>query len=184
MQQIPAIPQKAPLLHGYVSGHLLHPLFIGMRSHSCQADLATLQMNEEGNRDLGIELPPVPPPPPELVTLVLAVRLGRPPIRTDGTLVMGKLGQNLDADAGYEAARLAAIGVLAILRQELGALDKVRRIVKVNGVVIATPDFLDHAKVINGASDLFVQVFGEAGSTHGWPSGVPRFPGTCVLRSK
>ncbi len=69
----------------------------------------------------------------------------------------------MDADAGYEAARVAALGMLSTLRQELGSLDAVRRIVKVNGVVNATPAFIEHTKVINGASDVLVQVFGDAG---------------------
>jgi enamine deaminase RidA (YjgF/YER057c/UK114 family) len=88
---------------------------------------------------------------------------GHPPIHADGSLILGRLGQDLDADAGYQAARVAALGMLATMRHELGSLDKVRRIVKVNGVVNATAEFLQHTQVINGASDLLVQVFGKAG---------------------
>jgi enamine deaminase RidA (YjgF/YER057c/UK114 family) len=118
-------------------------------------------------RELAIDLPPVPHPAGTFVHAVrtgnLVFLTGHPPIRADGSVIFGRLGQDLDADAGYQAARVAALGMLATLRQELGSLDKVRRIVKVNGVVNATPDFVEHTKVINGASDLLVQVFGEAG---------------------
>ena len=108
--------------------------------------------------------------PPPVGTFVHAVRTGNlifltghMPFRADGSLVVGRLGQDLDADAGYEAARLSALGILVTLRHELGSLDRVRRIVKLNGVVNATPDFIRHTHVINGASDLLVQVFGDAG---------------------
>jgi enamine deaminase RidA (YjgF/YER057c/UK114 family) len=118
-------------------------------------------------RELGIALPVVPPPAGTFVHAVrtgsLIFLTGHVPFRADGTLVQGKLGADLDADAGYAAARLSGLGALSTLRSELGSLDRVRRIVKVNGVVNATPDFMLHTKVINGASDLFVQVFGDAG---------------------
>jgi enamine deaminase RidA (YjgF/YER057c/UK114 family) len=118
-------------------------------------------------RGLAIDLPPVPQPAGTFVHAVrtgnLVFLTGHPPIRADGSVIFGRLGQDLDAAAGYQAARVAALGMLATLRQELGSLDKVRRIVKVNGVVNATPDFVEHTKVINGESDLLVQVFGDAG---------------------
>jgi enamine deaminase RidA (YjgF/YER057c/UK114 family) len=118
-------------------------------------------------RELALELPMVPPPAGTYVHAVrtgsLVFTAGHVPIRADGTVILGRLGQDLDADAGYEAARVAGLGILTTLRNELGTLDAVRRIVKMNGVVNATPEFLEHTKVINGASDLFVQVFGEAG---------------------
>jgi enamine deaminase RidA (YjgF/YER057c/UK114 family) len=118
-------------------------------------------------RELDIELPRILPPGGTFVHVVRTGNLlfltGHPPFRPDGTVVMGRLGQDLDADAGYAAARLSALGMLATMRHELGSLDLVRRIVKVNGVVNATPDFLEHTKVINGASDLLVEVFGDLG---------------------
>ncbi len=118
-------------------------------------------------RALALELPTMPPPAGTYLHAVrtgsLIFLAGHVPIRVDGTVILGRLGQDLDADAGYEAARVAGLGMLATLRSELGSLDAVRRIVKVNGVVNATPEFLEHTKVINGASDLLVQVFGEAG---------------------
>jgi len=118
-------------------------------------------------RELAIALPVVPPPAGTFVHAVrtgsLIFLTGHVPFRADGSIVVGKLGLDLDADAGYEAARLSALGLLSTLRRELGSLDKVRRIVKLNGVVNSTPEFLLHTKVINGASDLLVQVFGDAG---------------------
>ena len=118
-------------------------------------------------RELGITLPVVPPPAGTFVHAVRTGNLifltGHVPFRSDGTIVQGRLGQDLHVDAGYQAARLSALGMLSTLRNELGSLDRVRRIVKVNGVVCATPEFMLHTQVINGASDLLVQVFGDAG---------------------
>jgi enamine deaminase RidA (YjgF/YER057c/UK114 family) len=118
-------------------------------------------------RELDIQLPSLPPPAGTYLhaarTGNLLFLTGHPPIHADGSLILGRLGQDLDADAGYQAARVAALGMLATMRHELGSLDKVRRIVKVNGVVNATAEFLQHTQVINGASDLLVQVFGKAG---------------------
>lgn len=118
-------------------------------------------------RELDIQLPSLPPPAGTYLhaarTGNLLFLTGHPPIRADGSVILGRLGQDLDADAGYQAARVAALGMLATMRHELGSLDKVRRIVKVNGVVNATAEFLQHTQVINGASDLLVQVFGKAG---------------------
>jgi len=118
-------------------------------------------------RELDIQLPSLPPPAGTYLhaarTGNLLFLTGHPPIRADGSVILGRLGQDLDADAGYQASRVAALGMLATMRHELGSLDKVRRIVKVNGVVNATAEFLQHTQVINGASDLLVQVFGKAG---------------------
>ncbi len=81
----------------------------------------------------------------------------------DGKLYTGKLGDDLSIEQGQEAARLAGIRLLASLKAELGDLNKVNRIVKVLGMVNATPDFTEHSQVINGFSDLMVEVFGERG---------------------
>ena len=77
--------------------------------------------------------------------------------------VKGKVGREVTIEQAYQHARAVGIDLLAVMRAELGSLDKVRRIVKVNGVVNATAEFLQHTQVINGASDLLVQVFGKAG---------------------
>jgi enamine deaminase RidA (YjgF/YER057c/UK114 family) len=117
--------------------------------------------------ELGLTLPPAPRP---VGTYVGGVRSGNllfmsgcGPRRADGTAITGKLGASLSIEQGYEAARLVGLNMLANIRNELGSLDKVRRVVKVLGMVNATPEFSDPPKVINGFSDLFVEVFGDAG---------------------
>jgi enamine deaminase RidA (YjgF/YER057c/UK114 family) len=129
---------------------------------------------------LGLALPP---PPPAVGSYVNAVRTGsllhlagHVPFRADGSVIMGRLGRDLDTAAGYEAARRAGLGALATLADELGSLDRVRRLVRVFGVVNATPDFLEHTQVVNGASDLFVEVFGDAGRHARLAVGVASLP--------
>ncbi len=117
--------------------------------------------------ELNLTLPPAPKP---VATYVTAVRhgdllyvSGHGPLRPDGTLHTGKLGANLDVASGQAAARQTGLAILATLRSHLGSLDKVVRLVKVLGLVNCTPEFGDQPKVINGFSDLMVEVFGEAG---------------------
>jgi enamine deaminase RidA (YjgF/YER057c/UK114 family) len=81
----------------------------------------------------------------------------------DGKRPIGKVGRDFTAEQAYEHARSVGLDLLAVMRAELGSLDKVKRVVKVLGMVNAVPDFGDHPKVINGCSDLFVQVLGERG---------------------
>jgi enamine deaminase RidA (YjgF/YER057c/UK114 family) len=83
--------------------------------------------------------------------------------RADGSRISGKLGADLTVEQGYEAARWCALNLLARMKVELGDLDRVTGILKVFGMVNSSPDFGDQAKVVDGASDLFVEVFGEAG---------------------
>lgn len=88
---------------------------------------------------------------------------GKGPQKADATYITGKLGKDLSVQQGYEAARLTAINHLAVLKHELGSLNRVKRFVKVHGMVNCTADFKDHSQVINGYSDLMVEIFGEAG---------------------
>lgn len=88
---------------------------------------------------------------------------GSGPSHPDGTNITGKVGKDLTVEQGYDAARSAGINILSTLKQELGDLNKVKRVVKVLGMVNSTDDFTDHPKVINGFSDLMVAVFGEKG---------------------
>lgn len=88
---------------------------------------------------------------------------GKGPLKADGENITGKLGADLTIEQGYEAARVTGINQLAVLKGELGNLNKVKRVVKVKGMVNAVNDFTDHPKVINGYSDLMVAVFGEKG---------------------
>ena len=115
---------------------------------------------------LGLVLPAPPRPVATYATIVqhgdLVYTAGHGPLRPDGTFVTGKLGATLDVAAGREAARLTGLAILASLRAHLGSLDRVARIVKVLGVVNATPEFTDHPQVVNGFSDLMVEVFGAA----------------------
>lgn len=116
---------------------------------------------------LGIDLPTPSVPVANYVNAVRTGNLiflaGKGPLQADGTNITGKLGGDLTIEQGYEAARITAINQLAVLKAELGNLNKVVRIVKVLGMVNCTPDFTDQPKVINGYSDLMVEVFGERG---------------------
>jgi enamine deaminase RidA (YjgF/YER057c/UK114 family) len=82
------------------------------------------------------------------------------PIEPSGKLVTGRVGADLDVAAGYAAARLAGLGILASLRKEFGSLDYIRRVVKVLGAVNCTGDFTQQPAVINGCSELFAEIFG------------------------
>ena len=88
---------------------------------------------------------------------------GHGPGSADGTSVRGKLGKDLSIEEGQKAARMSAIALLSSLQAEIGDLNKVKRIVKVTGMVNCMPDFYDQSKVINGCSDLLVEIFGENG---------------------
>jgi enamine deaminase RidA (YjgF/YER057c/UK114 family) len=114
--------------------------------------------------ELGLVLPPPPAPKgvyrPLLVAGGLAYASGHLSVRSDGQVVAGRVGAELDVAAGYDAARLAALGILASIRHGLGSLDRVRRLVRLLGVVCCTPEFTQHPAVINGASELLAQVFG------------------------
>ncbi len=88
---------------------------------------------------------------------------GKGPTRPDGSNITGKVGRDLTLEQGYEAARLTAINHLSVLKAELGDLNKVKRIVKVLGMVNCTEDFKDQPKVVNGYSDLMVEIFGNKG---------------------
>ena len=88
---------------------------------------------------------------------------GKGPNRPEGGYITGKVGQDLTQEQGYDAARLSGIIQLSVLKQHLGDLNKVKRIVKVLGMVNAVDDFENHPEVINGYSDLMVEVFGERG---------------------
>ena len=125
------------------------------------------QSPEQKLQQLGITLP-VPTKP--VATYVNAVRTGnliylsgKGPTNADGTDITGKLGKDLSIEQGYAAAKSTGINLLAALKAEIGSLDKVKRIVKVLGMVNCTAEFTDQPKVINGFSDFMVEVFGEKG---------------------
>jgi enamine deaminase RidA (YjgF/YER057c/UK114 family) len=123
---------------------------------------------EQRLRDRGIELPKVPPVAgvnnlPFVRTGNLVFLSGLGPSRPEGGLAVGKVGRDVTVDEAYQHARLTGLALLAVLREGVGSLDKVARAVKVLGMVNAVPEFAEHPKVINGCSDLFVEVFGERG---------------------
>lgn len=125
-------------------------------------------MNAETRlKEIGLELPlavkPIGNYVPAVRTENLVFLSGHGPLRNDGTRITGKVGADLTLEEGYEAARLVALGLLGSLKAEIGDLDKVRRVVKLLGMVNCTPDFTNQPKVINGASDLLVEVFGDKG---------------------
>ena len=97
---------------------------------------------------------------PVVVTGNMAYVSGHGPLNADGSLITGRVGADLDLAAGKAAARQTGLAILASLRASLGSLDRVQRVVKVLGLVNATPAFQDHPKVINGCSELFADVFG------------------------
>jgi len=110
-------------------------------------------------------LPPAPKPmgvyKPIVVTGGIAYLSGHGPLRANGRLITGRLGLDLDVEAGYEAARVTGMGMLATLQSSLGSLDKVRRLVKLLGLVRCVDNFDQQPAVINGCSELFRDVFGE-----------------------
>jgi enamine deaminase RidA (YjgF/YER057c/UK114 family) len=117
--------------------------------------------------ELGVTIPTAPSPAANYVGAVRTGNLvfvsGHGPRREDGSMITGKLGRDLTLEKGYEAARLTMIQCLASLQAEIGDLDRVRRIVKLLGMVNCTEDFGSQPQVMNGASDLLVAIFGEAG---------------------
>jgi enamine deaminase RidA (YjgF/YER057c/UK114 family) len=115
--------------------------------------------------ELKLQLPPAPKPVAVYKTMVVAGNLayvsGHGPLKADKTSITGRVGDDLDLDAGKAAARQVGLAILATLRAELGSLDRVKRLIKVLGMVNCTPDFRDHPAVINGCSELFAEVFGN-----------------------
>ena len=116
-------------------------------------------------KELGLKLPPVPKIggvyKPVVIVGNLAYVSGHGPLKDDGTLITGRVGEDLDKAAGYEAAKQVGLTILTTLRAQLGSLDRVKRVVKTLGMVNATPDFKFHPAVINGCSELWGQVWGE-----------------------
>jgi enamine deaminase RidA (YjgF/YER057c/UK114 family) len=118
-------------------------------------------------QELGLELPPTPMPAANYVGAVLTGNLlfvsGHGPTRAGKFAYVGKVGKELSLEQGYEAARLVALNCLASAKSVLGDLDRVKRVVKLLGMVNCTEDFTEQPKVVNGASDLLVQLFGDSG---------------------
>ena len=116
---------------------------------------------------LGITLPPTPKPMANYVTFAITGDLlflwGQGPRMADGSWHAGKVGQDVSIEDAYKHARIVGIRLLAVAKDALGTLDRVAQVVKLTGFVNSTPDFTQPPKVINGCSDLMVEVFGDAG---------------------
>jgi enamine deaminase RidA (YjgF/YER057c/UK114 family) len=133
---------------------------------------------------LGLELPPAPKPvglyKPVVVVGNLAYLSGHGPLKSDGSLITGRVGDDLTLEEGQAAARQTGLALLATLRSSLGSLDRVARLIKVLGLVRCTPEFDKQPLVINGCSQLFADVFGpdlgiaarSALGTNALPSGI------------
>ena len=119
---------------------------------------------EEKLTELNIELPPAPEPggvyKPIVVTGNIAYVSGHGPLCNDGSMLTGRVGSEVDEQAGYQAARQTGLAILATLKANLGSLDRVKRVIKTLGMVNCTADFGNQPAVINGFSDLMAEVFG------------------------
>jgi len=134
---------------------------------------------------MGIKLPVLGEPVANYVHAVTSNNwvflAGKGPRKEDGKNIVGKLGKDLTVEQGYEAAKWAGINLLAALKGEIGDLNRVKRIVKVKGMVNAIPEFTDHSKVINGFSDLMVAVFGDKGKHARAAVGMSSLPGNMAV---
>ncbi len=140
---------------------------------------------EERLTELGLSLPEVPAP---VAAYVPAVRAGnwvyvsgQTPFRDGKLRVKGKVGSDVTLEDAYQEAKQCALNIMAAVKSVAGSLDNVERIVKLVGFVASTPDFTDAPKVVNGASELFVQVFGDKGKHARSAVGVASLPLDCCV---
>ena len=157
----------------WLPSHLAPLLDHSVPSHS-------MENIEDRLAKLGITLPPLPQPMANYVPFTLAGNLlyvsGQGPKIKEGEWVRGQVGKDLTVEQGYEAARLVGIQLLAVINGALGSLSRVKRILKVNGFVNSGPGFGDQPAVINGCSDLFVELLGDAGRHARTSVGVSNLP--------
>lgn len=151
-----------------------------------QANLATADGDiEKKLSEMGVELYDLPEPAANFVRAVrtgnLVFLAGHGPWTAEGNYVTGKLGKDLSIEEGQHAARLTAITLLSALKDEIGDLDKVTRIVKVHGMVNGTTDFIEQPQVMNGFSDFIVEVFGEKGRHARAAVGMGSLPGNIAV---
>lgn len=141
---------------------------------------------EDKIKELGIEFPTIPVPTANYLHYRLAGDTlyisGQVPRGVDGVVWKGKLGRDITVEEGYQHARLSAINMLAMAKQALGDLDRVEMVVKLLGMVNSTPDFGEQPKVINGCSDLLVEVFGKERGSHARSAvGIASLPDNCSV---
>jgi enamine deaminase RidA (YjgF/YER057c/UK114 family) len=171
------LSQCGLLTAGFAAG-VSYPLWSQLTPALAQQDASP----EARLRQLGIELPAKSPPRNVYVPTVRVGELlfvaGHGPGSVDGQPIVGKLGRDLDLEAGQAAARQAGLRILAAVRDALGDLDKVARVVKTLGMVNSTPDFTEQPAVVNGCSQLMVEIFGdEAGKGTRSAVGMGSLPG-------
>ncbi|MEQ9410020.1 MAG: RidA family protein [Fuerstiella sp.] len=132
-------------------------------------------------KELGLSLPEAPAAggtySPVVVVGSTAYVSGQGPVQPDGSYLTGRVGDDLTEEQGIEAARVVGLTMLATIRAQLGSLDRVKRIIKVLGMVNSTADFKNHPKVVNGFSDLMVEVWGEQGRAARSAVGMGSLPG-------
>jgi enamine deaminase RidA (YjgF/YER057c/UK114 family) len=120
---------------------------------------------EQNFAALGLSLPPAPKPlgvyKPCLIDGKYLYLSGHGTVKDDGTLIIGRIGADMTAEEGKLAARQVGLAMLATIKANIGSLDKVKRVIKVLGMVNCTPDFEKHPFIINGASELFANIWGE-----------------------
>ena len=135
---------------------------------------------DERIQELGLTMPSPPEPIASYVTFARSGNLvytsGHGPLRADGTWVVGQVGTDLSVEEAAEAARVTGLGLIATLRNHLGSLDAVSRVVKLLGMVNCTSEFVDHPAVIDGCSDLLAHVFGDIGKHARSAVGVSSLP--------
>jgi enamine deaminase RidA (YjgF/YER057c/UK114 family) len=168
-------------LYSCATNLLLIAILITGCGEAKKSEVADSSYNPEARlKELNITLPSPPQPVANYVNGVRSGNLiflaGKGPKRADGSEMTGKLGVDITIEQGYEGARLTAINQLAVLKTMLGDLNKVKRIVKVLGMVNSDPTFIEQPKVINGFSDLMVDVFGEKGKHARAAIGVASLP--------
>ena len=146
---------------------------------------AQAQVVEKRLKEMGIVLPDNARPIANYVSAVRTGNLlflaGKGPLKAPGEYITGKVGKDLTPEQAYDAARLTGILQLAAIKDAIGNLDKVKRIVKVLGMVNCSADFTDHPKVINGFSDLMVEVFGDKGKHARSSVGMNSLPGNMAV---
>ena len=134
---------------------------------------------------MGYELPPPPPPVGNYLPVTRSGNImwmaGVGSRRPDGSRISGKLGSDLTVEQGYEAAHWCALNLLARMKAELGELEGVGRILKVVGMVNSAPSFTEQARVVDGASDLFVALFGDRGRHSRSAPGMGALPGDSAV---
>jgi enamine deaminase RidA (YjgF/YER057c/UK114 family) len=155
-----------------------HPVFFLERA-------MTTSTPEQRLAKLGLTLPAVPAPVANYVPYRLAGNLlflsGQGPKLPDGSFQTGRLGKDASVEDGYRAARTVGLQLLAVAKSAIGELSRIEAVIKLLGMVNAEPDFGDHPKVINGCSDLFVEVLGDAGRHARSAVGVGSLPSRIVV---